>query len=116
MGQNFEMLRKSSALFLLKMKDQHKVSQHAVDDIVFHSRSLFDDCITRVKVGIHSKLANNGINFDEIPGLQDVFAGLRDPFQDIDTCFKQEKYYRECLGLIVSLKKVIYFFFKSSSI
>ena len=35
MGENFEMLRRSLALFLLKMKEQHKISQKAVDKIVF---------------------------------------------------------------------------------
>ena len=64
MGQNFEKLRKSSALFLLKIKDQHKISQRAVDDIVGHSRTLIDDVITRIKVGVHSKLADTGADAD----------------------------------------------------
>lgn len=98
MGEDQEMLRRSAALFLLKLKDEHKISQRAVDDIVFHSKSLLD---ARIKVGVHSQLASAGINFDEVAELNDVFSQVCDPF---DTCYKQEKYFTEHLGLIVSNK------------
>ena len=103
MGEDHEMLRRSAALFLLKLKDEHKISQKAVDDIVFHSKSFLDDVVARIKVGVHSRLASAGISYDKVAELDDVFTQVRDPFDDIDTCYKQEKYFIENLGLIVSI-------------
>jgi hypothetical protein len=102
MGQNFEKIQRSSTLYLLKVTEKHKISQRAVDDIVYHSRSLVDDVITQIKVGIHSKLASAGVNYEDIPNLEDVFTQLSDPFDGIETCYKKEKYYKESLGLIVN--------------
>lgn len=101
-GQDFTKIQKLSALFLLKMKDQHKISQRAVDDIVYHSRNLVDDVTTRIKIGIESKLASAGINLADLPDLEDIFTQLHDPFDGIDTNFKQENYFKESLGLVVS--------------
>ena len=49
MGQDIEKLRKSSALFLLKMKDKRRISQVAIDDVVEHCRSLADNIIIRCR-------------------------------------------------------------------
>ena len=56
MGQDFDKLQRSMALFLLRIKDKHKVSQGTIDDIVHHSREVADDIIARVKTGVFSKL------------------------------------------------------------
>ena len=47
------------------------------------------------------KLACAGINHENIEGLDNVFSKLRDPFDGIDSCNKQEKYFKDSLGLIV---------------
>lgn len=82
----------------MKIKDRHKISQLAVDDIVHHSQGLVDDVVARIKVGVQSKLA--GAVFMET--LLDLMMFLRDPFNGINTCHKQENYFRTSLGLIVS--------------
>lgn len=73
-GQSFEKLQRSCALFLLKMKDKHKISQTAIDDIVHHSQDLIDNVVSRVKAGIFSKLAAAGIDLADVPGIQDVWC------------------------------------------
>ena len=101
MGQDVEKLRRSTALFLLKMKHKQRVSQVVIDDMVQECRALVDNVIICAKAGVFGKLANAGITHSDIEGLSDVFDNLGDPFEGIDTCYKQEKYYKEQLGLIV---------------
>lgn len=95
-------MRRSSALFLLKLKEQRHLSQVAIDEVVEGSRSLFCGVRDRIQAGVMAKLAESGINLDSINGLDDVFTEVTDPFDGIETCYRQEKYYREDLGLIVS--------------
>ena len=42
-------------------------------------------------------------DLDSVMGLDDVFKDVPDPFDGIETCRLQENYYRDTLGLIVSL-------------
>ena len=50
--------------------------------------------------GVQAKLATAGI---EIEGLNDIFEDLADPFDGLDTCYRQEEYFLDNLGLIVSV-------------
>ena len=72
---------------------------------------IVDEVVAHVKVGVFSKLAGAGINHEDINGLDDVFTRIKDPFLDIDTCYKQESYFKKTLGLIVS-----FFYFNFSYI
>ena len=95
-------VRRSSALFILKLKEQRRVSQVAVDDIVESCKSLFSQTIVRVQAGVRAKLAEAGIEPHAIDGLGGVFDDVTDPFQGLETCHLQEKYFRDELGLVVS--------------
>ena len=90
-------VRRSSALFILKLKEQRRVSQV---DIVESCKSLFSQTIVRVQAGVRAKLAEAGI--DAIDGLGGVFDDVTNPFQGLETCHLQEKYFRDELGLVVS--------------
>ena len=103
MGLDVEQIRRSSALFLLKLKEQRRTSQVTIDDIVEGCRGLFTQTIDRVQAGVRAKLAELGLDPDTIEGLDDIFKNVTDPFEGIETCHLQEKYLRETLGLIVSL-------------
>ena len=101
-GADQEELRRSSALFLLKMKEQRKTSQVAIDDIVEGSRSLFCQTLTRLRAGVNAQLAEVGVDPDSV-GLEKIFKNIVDPFNGLETCYLQEKYFRESLYLIVSI-------------
>lgn len=103
MGLDVEQVRRSSALFLLKLKEQRRTSQVAIDNIVEGCKGLFTQTIDRVQAGVRAKLAELGLDPDAIEGLDDIFKNVTDPFEGIETCHLQEKYFRETLGLIVSL-------------
>ena len=85
-----------------KMKEHRRTSQVAIDDIVEGCRGLFAQAVSRVHAGVRAKLATVGVDSDEIEGLNDVFENLADPFDGLETCYKQEKYFLDNLGLIVS--------------
>ena len=52
-----------------------------------------------------SQLADKGIDPETID-LDSVLAKFTHPFFELDTKYKQEKYFKEKLGLIVSCKRV----------
>ena len=58
----------------------------------------------RAKAGICAKLAAAGIDPGTIPGLDEVFEDVTHPFCGLETGFKQEKYFRDILGLLVRIK------------
>lgn len=102
MGLSEEKIRRSSALFLLKLKEQRRISQVTIDDIMEGSRNLISQTITHVQAGVRAKLADSGLDPESVTGLDEVFEGTLDPFNMIDSGYLQEKYYCENLGLIVS--------------
>lgn len=93
--------RKSSALFLLKLKETRQLSQAAINDVVEGTRMVFSQTVQRLHSGVRAKLATLGVDEMEV---DDMFANLTDPFVDLETQHKQEKCFVEDLGLIVSTK------------
>ena len=93
---------RSSALFILKLKEKKHLTQVAIDEIVEGSCALFQQSVQRVQAGVNEKLAHAGIDPSSVEGLQDVFTELSDPYKELDSGYLQEKYFREELGMIVS--------------
>ena len=52
---------------------------------------------------VRDKFASVGVDPDDVEGLSEVFSNLPQPFEGLETCYKQEKYYREKMGLVVSI-------------
>ena len=98
-GSDVEEVRRSSALFLLKLKEQRRISQVAVDDIVNGCKSLFCHTIVRVQAGVRAKPAESST----IDGLDSAFEDVSNPFEGLKTSYLQEKYFRDTLGLVVSV-------------
>lgn len=94
--------QRSSALFLLKLKESRRLSQAAIDDIVHDWDGLFSHTVKRLQARVKAKLATAGIDVDGIEGLQEVFQDVPNPFDGLQTRHMQEKYYHESLGLVVS--------------
>ena len=95
-------MQRKSALFLLKLKEQQRISQTAIDTIVRDSGDLFQFTIARLQANVKATIADSGIDVDAISGLDGAFANISDPFSELDTAYLQEKFYKEKLGLIVS--------------
>ena len=95
LGMDTQRQKQSSALFILKMKETHRLSQVAVNDIVEGSRDVFNHAVGRLHAGVRSKLAILGIDETTLDG---VFTTLNDP---LETQHLQEKCFKEDLNLVV---------------
>ena len=63
---------------------------------------MFNHSVQSLKAEVLSTLASNNIDVDNITGLNEVFLKAVHPFQELETCYKQEKYFKEYLKLVVS--------------
>ena len=95
--------QRSSALFLLKLKEFRRLSQVAIDDIIQEWNGLFSHTLQRLHADVQRTLAENGIDVSSVAGLPEVFQDAPSPFAGLETRHMQEKFYRETLGLVVSL-------------
>ena len=82
-GSDEEKVRRSSALFLLKLKEQSRISQVAIDDIVDGCKSLFSQTVLRVQAGVRATLAESGVDPSTINGLDGAFEDVLNPFEGL---------------------------------
>ena len=82
----------------MKLKETRQLSQVALD-VVEGSRMIFSSTVQRLHSGVRAKLASLGM--DETK-LDDLFSDVTDPFVDLQTRYKQEKFFKEQFGLVVS--------------
>ena len=100
LGTDVHTRRRSSALFLLKLKEHRRVTQTAIDDVVDSCQNIFQQTIQTVQSSIRSCMAQHGIDPDSTPGLNEKFLEYTDPFNGLENKYKQEKYYQESLRLV----------------
>lgn len=104
LGMDKAAQQRHAALFLLKLKEYRQLSQVAIDDIVQEWEGLFSHTVQQLNARVRERLANAGVDVDSVEGLQEVFHDLPSPFEGLNTQHLQEKYYRDSLGLVVSLQ------------
>ncbi len=95
-----EVQQRSSALFLLKLKESRQVSQV---DVVQGWNGLFTGTVDRLQARVRDRLASNGVDPDDVKGLSEVSADLPHPFYGLETTYKRDKYYRDKMGLVVGI-------------
>ena len=83
------------ALFLLKAKEVRKLSQTALDGIIFDFTELHQQIINLLKVQAKSCLEGNGLSMDSICGFEEVFDNPDSctPFRQLDSKSLQETFY-----------------------
>ena len=92
--------KRASALYLMKLKETRQLSQVALDDVVEGSRMIFTSTVQQLHSGVRAKLASLGIDETKV---DDVFTDVIDPFVDLETRYRQEKFFKEQFGLVVSI-------------
>ena len=79
-------------------------SQVTIDDnILTGVEDILQEAVIRAEAGVRAKLAENGIDASSVCGLEDVLTELKIPFNGLETEFKQEKYFKTSLNMLVSL-------------
>lgn len=98
--------RRSNALYILRVKEENLLTQKCVDDIVLSSTELIRNTVETIGNGVRECLSNAGIQFDTVPGLQELFSPINpvsNPFEHVSTKYKQVSFFKEEFGLIVSI-------------
>ena len=99
-------LKRQNALFLLKTKEMHQLTQTATDSLVSGTTCIVKNSIEQLKNGVRKCLDNVGMLLDDIPGLEDMFrpdSNESNPFNGLQTKTEQKRYFQDNFGLVVSL-------------
>ena len=102
-------MRNLNAKFILKTKETNMLTQKCVDNIVDDSTELVRGTVKALKSGLQSCLENSGLNFDAVPGLNEIFEDnnpISNPFEHVSTQHKQNAYFKSNFGLVVSFNYI----------
>ncbi len=106
-GSDLKLRCRSSALQILKLKEKKHVSQVAIDDIVESSMAQYDNCVEMMTATIRSQPADKGLDPDDFD-FSTPLQLMGHPFTGLETQYKQVKYFKEELNLIVSFCVTVY--------
>lgn len=92
----------NSALFTLKAREVHELSQCALNNILLDISVLNNLGLLALKEKVLEVLTTNGVKVSKVEGLDDVFKKnyLTDPFSGLTTEYLQNKYYKESLFFV----------------
>ena len=97
--------KRSDAMYILKLKEKYKLAQTTVDGILSDTEEIAGRIVSRLQQRVLAILNEAGVDPKEIPGFLEVFEGpeILRPFNGLNTEYLQDKYFRENMGLVVSV-------------
>lgn len=100
-GDRKTMLKRSSALFLLKLKEKQKLTQVTLQSIVEGVTSLFHDHLDSIRAEVDSKLKDVG---ESLP-IDDIFEQeeFRRPFGGLESQHQQITFFKSHFNFVVSV-------------
>ena len=99
LSPTFTAVTNVAAKFLLILKEQHHLSQSAIDFTVVSVNELVGLICKKLKCSVEEVFQEN-----EIPTMGDIdkcFESFTSPLDGLATEYQQNKFYREYLGLVV---------------
>ena len=94
-----------AALFTLKLREIHKVSQLAMTEIMTEVSTMLNEAIQDLKEKVFTVMDNDKVKVPAatLHTLEAMFKKAhQDPFESLYTEYHRTKYYRENIGLVVS--------------
>lgn len=90
------------ALFLLKAKEIHKMSELALSDVMTDFTVMIDDILDDVYEDVEKKLKLHDISTGDI-GLNEVFNNVKykEPFSGLHSEYLRTKYFADHMQLVV---------------
>ena len=79
------------------------MSQAVIDAVIAEWDCLFSFTVDCLATRVRGKLISVGIDPGNIEGFSELFSDLPRPFSELETVYKQNKYYKENMGLVVSI-------------
>jgi len=101
-----ELNEHQAALFALKFREIHKVSQLALTEIMTETSTMINISAEDIRKKVFSIMKINGVSLPTacVQSLEDLFkAAKKDPFESLYTEYCRTKYYHENMGLVVSI-------------
>ena len=94
--------RASTALFVLKNREVHKISQVALNDLLYDVSMIVAETVDTLASRVSFVLCENGIKIENVNGLEEALSdvNLRNPFRGLKSSYLQRKVYCS-LGLVV---------------
>lgn len=94
---------KHASLFLLKLENDIKIPKSGIDVVINDVSVLLYQKIEKLRNGVAKNLRTRNIEFDT--ELDTLFQDptIMNPFQGLHSEFLREKYYKEEMGLLVSV-------------
>ena len=104
-GSSSEALQKSSALFLLGLKEKHKLTQVAMQGVVEGVTSLMQGHLLALHSNVQKQLSLSGVSpvIGDLDALFSEDGCFGRPFLGLETQHQQLSYYCNHFNLIVSL-------------
>lgn len=93
-----------AALFVLKAKHVHNISQSALNNLLFDVSTMISDRVRYIENKVHHQLSDSSSSTSALEAFH--HPAIIDPFRGLTTRYLQLKYYRESFGLLVCAIKV----------
>ena len=91
------------ALFILKLRELHKVSQAAVSDIISDVSLMIECQTTKIRKKAFAAMDSEASDHESFKKAFEI----DNPFKHLSTEYLQTKYFREHMGLVVSSKLLL---------
>lgn len=100
-------MQRSAALFILTLKERHKVTQAAIDFTVTQMKNSIDQVVNDLHQAVDREMREvAGLYEDDSARIMSLFNNFSNPFMSLETHYFQSKFYEENFGLIVSIYKL----------
>ena len=96
-------MHRNVALYLLKLKEVHHLSQSAIDCVVAQTKSLLQQQMSLLRDSVNMELQQVSTQDDIQKRTDNAFQDMNDPFEHLSSAYMQEKYFREIFQLVVSI-------------
>lgn len=98
--------KRAAALFVLKTREEGRLTQRALNQVVQSAASLCEEVVGTIQEGVREALKSISLpKTDQNTVLNRLASVSRDPFEGLMTEYKQEKYYTENFNYLVSQMK-----------
>lgn len=96
-----ELYRRKIAAFLLRLSEEKRVPQAAIDDIVRTCRKIYQQTTTLALQKVSDTLQKKGITASE--EITVSLTSVPDPFKGIDSAYLLDKFCRDNFNFVVSV-------------
>ncbi|CAB3998227.1 hypothetical protein AC249_AIPGENE17010 [Paramuricea clavata] len=107
-AQNGDEIKRLNALYLMKLKEVHYLTQTSLDSVVEGTTAIVQNTVQTIRNEVEKKLRESGQELMDVDGLADVFdqtQPLSNPFAHVKTKSRQTAYQKTNFSLVVSTMK-----------